>query len=159
MGNVVSKGVNELIIPNYKQTWANIRKIADAPEATHRLTGWPAGNSSTPRRASARPRAQRRQQSASPVLSTSSTIEQPLDDRTVAPHPILQVPGVRLGLSLTLELRLLMRECEKHQTGGQHLLSRVFPENAASRALLRRLGFEESGTHRRHGQLVMFRHR
>ena len=33
-GNVVSKGVNELIIPNYKQTWANIRKIADAPEVT-----------------------------------------------------------------------------------------------------------------------------
>jgi L-amino acid N-acyltransferase YncA len=33
------------------------------------------------------------------------------------------------------------------------LLSRVFPENVASRALLRRLGFEEIGTHRRHGQL------
>ena len=31
-GNVVSAGVNELIIPNYKQTWGNIRKIADAPE-------------------------------------------------------------------------------------------------------------------------------
>ncbi len=30
-GNVVSPGVNELIIPNYKQTWANIRKISDAP--------------------------------------------------------------------------------------------------------------------------------
>jgi arsenite oxidase large subunit len=38
MGNVVSKGVNELIIPNYKQTWASIRKIADAPEVTRRLT-------------------------------------------------------------------------------------------------------------------------
>jgi arsenite oxidase large subunit len=37
-GNVVSKGVNELIIPNYKQTWANIRKIANAPEVTRRLT-------------------------------------------------------------------------------------------------------------------------
>ena len=31
-GNVVSAGVNELIIPNYKQTWGNIRKIASAPE-------------------------------------------------------------------------------------------------------------------------------
>ena len=30
-GNVVSAGVNELVIPNYKQTWGNIRKIADAP--------------------------------------------------------------------------------------------------------------------------------
>ena len=38
MGNVASKGVNELIIPNYKQTWASIRKIADAPEVTRRLT-------------------------------------------------------------------------------------------------------------------------
>jgi len=38
MGNVASKGVNELIIPNYKQTWANIRKISDAPEVTQRLT-------------------------------------------------------------------------------------------------------------------------
>jgi len=37
-GNVVSKGVNELVIPNYKQTWANIRKIADAPEVTKSLT-------------------------------------------------------------------------------------------------------------------------
>ncbi len=37
-GNVVSAGVNELIIPNYKQTWGNIRKLADAPEATRHLT-------------------------------------------------------------------------------------------------------------------------
>jgi arsenite oxidase large subunit len=37
-GNVVSKGVNELIIPNYKQTWANIRKIADAPEGVRHVT-------------------------------------------------------------------------------------------------------------------------
>jgi arsenite oxidase large subunit len=37
-GNVVSKGVNELIVPNYKQTWGNIRKIADAPEVTRHLT-------------------------------------------------------------------------------------------------------------------------
>jgi arsenite oxidase large subunit len=38
VGNVVSKGVNELIIPNYKQTWANIPKIAGAPEVTRHLT-------------------------------------------------------------------------------------------------------------------------
>jgi arsenite oxidase large subunit len=37
-GNVVSKGVNELVIPNYKQTWGNIRKIADAPEVTKHLS-------------------------------------------------------------------------------------------------------------------------
>jgi arsenite oxidase large subunit len=37
-GNVVSKGVNEFIIPNYKQTWGNIRKIADAPEVARHLT-------------------------------------------------------------------------------------------------------------------------
>jgi phosphinothricin acetyltransferase len=37
---------------------------------------------------------------------------------------------------------------------GMHkLTSRVFPENAASRALLKGLCFEEIGIHRRHGQL------
>ena len=37
-GNVVSPGVNELIIPNYKQTWANIRKLTDAPAAVQHLS-------------------------------------------------------------------------------------------------------------------------
>jgi arsenite oxidase large subunit len=33
-GNVVNPGVNELILPNYKHTWGNIRKLADAtPQA------------------------------------------------------------------------------------------------------------------------------
>jgi arsenite oxidase large subunit len=30
-GNVVSKGVNEFIIPNYKQTWGSIRKLSNMP--------------------------------------------------------------------------------------------------------------------------------
>jgi arsenite oxidase large subunit len=34
----VSPGVNELIIPNYKQTWGAIRKLADAPEGVRHLT-------------------------------------------------------------------------------------------------------------------------
>jgi arsenite oxidase large subunit len=38
MGNVVSKGVNEFIIPNYKQSWGNIRKIADQPVVVRHLT-------------------------------------------------------------------------------------------------------------------------
>ena len=37
-GNVVSPGVNELIIPNYKQTWGAIRKLADAPEGARTLS-------------------------------------------------------------------------------------------------------------------------
>ncbi|KAB0264383.1 arsenate reductase (azurin) large subunit [Microvirga brassicacearum] len=37
-GNVVSAGVNEFIIPNYKQTWGNIRKLADAPEVVKGLS-------------------------------------------------------------------------------------------------------------------------
>jgi arsenite oxidase large subunit len=37
-GNVVNAGTNELIIPNYKQTWGDIRKIADAPEGVRHLT-------------------------------------------------------------------------------------------------------------------------
>jgi phosphinothricin acetyltransferase len=43
---------------------------------------------------------------------------------------------------------------EAARAAGFHkLTSRVFPENAASRALLKGLGFEEIGIHRRHGQL------
>jgi arsenite oxidase large subunit len=37
-GNVVSPGVNEFIIPNYKQTWANIRKLADTPEGVKHVS-------------------------------------------------------------------------------------------------------------------------
>ncbi|MGJ0534336.1 arsenate reductase (azurin) large subunit [Methylocystis sp.] len=37
-GNVVSPGVNELLIPNFKQTWGAIRKIAEAPEGVRHLT-------------------------------------------------------------------------------------------------------------------------
>jgi arsenite oxidase large subunit len=37
-GNIVSASVNEFIIPNYKQTWGAIRKIADAPEAVRHLS-------------------------------------------------------------------------------------------------------------------------
>ena len=37
-GNVVSPGVNEFIIPNYKQTWGAIRKLADAPEGVRNLS-------------------------------------------------------------------------------------------------------------------------
>lgn len=37
--------------------------------------------------------------------------------------------------------------------GLTKLTSRVFPENAASRGLLRELGFAEIGVHRRHGKL------
>ena len=33
INTVALKGVNELIIPNYKQTWADIRKLADRPRA------------------------------------------------------------------------------------------------------------------------------
>jgi L-amino acid N-acyltransferase YncA len=43
---------------------------------------------------------------------------------------------------------------EAAKAAGLHkLTSRVFPENTASRALLKGLGFAEIGVHRRHGQL------
>jgi arsenite oxidase large subunit len=38
VGNIVNKGVNELNIPNYKQVWGNIRKLADAPQAIRHLS-------------------------------------------------------------------------------------------------------------------------
>ncbi|PZR00857.1 MAG: arsenate reductase (azurin) large subunit [Cereibacter sphaeroides] len=37
-GNVINAGTNELILPNYKQTWADIRKIANAGPATAGLS-------------------------------------------------------------------------------------------------------------------------
>ena len=37
-GALVSAGVNEFVIPNYKQTWGSIRKLADAPAATRQLS-------------------------------------------------------------------------------------------------------------------------
>jgi len=43
---------------------------------------------------------------------------------------------------------------EAANAAGMHkLTSRVFPENIGSRALLKRLGFEEIGIHRRHRKL------
>jgi phosphinothricin acetyltransferase len=48
-------------------------------------------------------------------------------------------------------LQGLVEECERR--GFWKLLSRVFPENAASRALCRRLGFREVGVYARHGKL------
>ena len=48
-------------------------------------------------------------------------------------------------------LGALIEECEA--MGFWKLVSRVFPENAASRALCRALGFREVGTYRRHARL------
>jgi phosphinothricin acetyltransferase len=45
----------------------------------------------------------------------------------------------------------LIAECE--QRGFWKLVARIFPENTASRALCRRLGFREVGIYRRHGTL------
>lgn len=43
-------------------------------------------------------------------------------------------------------------ECAR-QAGYWKLVSRVFPENHASRGLIRSLGFREVGTYEKHGQL------
>ncbi|NOX73626.1 MAG: arsenate reductase (azurin) large subunit [Alphaproteobacteria bacterium] len=37
-GNVVNPGVNELVLPDYKHTWANIRKLSDAPESARHVS-------------------------------------------------------------------------------------------------------------------------
>jgi phosphinothricin acetyltransferase len=50
-----------------------------------------------------------------------------------------------------LALRYLVEACERR--GFWKLLSRVFPENTASRRLLGTCGFREVGTYRRHGRL------
>jgi L-amino acid N-acyltransferase YncA len=50
-----------------------------------------------------------------------------------------------------LALEGLLQEAQ--QAGFWKLMSRVFVENAASRALLRRLGFREVGVYEKHAQL------
>jgi L-amino acid N-acyltransferase YncA len=50
-----------------------------------------------------------------------------------------------------LALEGLIAACE--QRGFWKLVSRVFPENTASRALCQRAGFREVGVYRRHGKL------
>lgn len=50
-----------------------------------------------------------------------------------------------------LALSRLIEECEAG--GFWKLVSLVFVENAASRALLQRLGFREVGVYEKHGQL------
>lgn len=56
--------------------------------------------------------------------------------------------GAGLG---RVALEALVEACEAR--GFWKLLSRVFPENAASRALCRAVGFREVGTYRRHARL------
>ena len=50
-----------------------------------------------------------------------------------------------------LSLEALIREAERR--GFWKLVSRIFPENLASRRLCAALGFREVGVYRRHGQL------
>ena len=50
-----------------------------------------------------------------------------------------------------LAMEALAAECERR--GYWKLVSRVFPENEASLALCRALGFREVGTYRSHAQL------
>lgn len=48
-------------------------------------------------------------------------------------------------------LMALIEECERR--GFWKLVSRIFPENVASRALCRSVGFREVGIYQRHGRL------
>ena len=48
-------------------------------------------------------------------------------------------------------LEALVAACEAR--GFWKLVARIFPENAASRALCRKHGFREVGIYRRHGKL------
>jgi L-amino acid N-acyltransferase YncA len=50
-----------------------------------------------------------------------------------------------------LAMTRLMEECER--AGFWKLVSRIFVENAASRGLMRSLGFREVGIYEKHGQL------
>jgi phosphinothricin acetyltransferase len=50
--------------------------------------------------------------------------------------------------------RLLEALCEAARADGRHkIVGKVFPENTGSLSLCRACGFDEVGTHRRHGRL------
>lgn len=69
----------------------------------------------------------------------------------VAEFSVYVAAGARGRGAGRLAMRSLIDEAAK--AGFWKLVSRVFPENAASRALLRTLGFREVGIYERHGQL------
>lgn len=70
---------------------------------------------------------------------------------TVAEYSVYVAPeaaGRGVGRALLSALE------ERAEQGGLHkLTSRIFPENTASLALARSLGFREVGLHRRHARL------
>lgn len=71
--------------------------------------------------------------------------------RGVGEHAVYVAPSARgSGLGVRL-LRELAADCERR--GFYKLTSRVFTDNAASRAAHRRAGFAEVGIQRRHGRL------
>jgi L-amino acid N-acyltransferase YncA len=64
----------------------------------------------------------------------------------------MYVARARRGRGLgRVALEALIDDCERQ--GYWKLLSRIFPENEASLALCRTLGFREVGVYRRHGKL------
>jgi phosphinothricin acetyltransferase len=69
----------------------------------------------------------------------------------IAEHSVYVERGNRGGGVGRLALEALCAEAE--QLGFLKLVSRIFPENIASLALHRRVGFREVGIYRRHGKL------
>ncbi len=69
----------------------------------------------------------------------------------VAEFSVYVARGERGGGAGRAAMEGLIAACEAG--GFWKLVSRVFPENAASRALLKRVGFREVGTYRRHATL------
>jgi L-amino acid N-acyltransferase YncA len=69
----------------------------------------------------------------------------------VAETSVYVARGCRRRGAGSLALEALIHAAQ--QAGFWKLLSRVFPENVASRGLIRELGFREVGTYEKHGKL------
>ena len=69
----------------------------------------------------------------------------------IAETSVYVARGCRRKGAGTLALEALIQAAR--QAGFWKLLSRVFPENVASRGLIRELGFREVGTYEKHGKL------
>lgn len=69
----------------------------------------------------------------------------------IAETSVYVARGCRRRGAGSLALEALIHAAQ--QAGFWKLLSRVFPENVASRGLIRELGFREVGTYEKHGKL------
>lgn len=92
------------------------------------------------------------EQAGTPLAFARATAYSPRECYAgVADFSVYVAPEARRRGAGTLAMQALLAACT--EAGFHKLVGRVFASNAASRALLARVGFREVGVHQRHGRL------